>query len=127
MKKRFFLGAFLMGSILTSCAREEGPIDNLTDPLIGTWDVSANPNGHHTLGVNENGIFGISHGGDFNFLGSWENHTYPQNFNALNQYYQFLLDGEVAEEEDTIHIVFKSNFKAFHYGGPEGTIYRKRE
>lgn len=116
-----------MGCILTSCAPEDGPIDNLTDPLIGTWDVSANPNGHHTLGVNENGIFGISHGGDFNFLGRWENHTHPQNFNALNQYYQLLIDGALAEEEDTVQIVFKSNFKAFHYGGPEGTIYRKRK
>lgn len=123
--KGFYLS--LMCFITLSCAGETEPIDLTADPFIGTWDVSANPNGHHTLGVNESGVFGISHGGNFNFLGRWKNCTTPQNFNALNQYYQMVLDGASAEEEDTLHIVFESNFKAFHYGGPEGTIYRKRK
>lgn len=117
----------LMGFLFFSCNRESDPINNVTDPLIGTWDVTPNPNGHHTLGVNENGVFGVSYGGDFNFLGQWENLTHPQDYNALNQYYQFLYEGELAEEEDTIHLVFESNFKAFHYGGPEGTVYKRRK
>lgn len=127
LKKVFFLLFFVLSQLLLSCRKEAQGINNSIDPLIGTWDVTANPNGHHTLGVNANGVFGVSYGGEFNFLGRWENHTSPKDFNALDQYYQFLYEGELAEEEDTLHIVFLTNFKSFHYGGPEGTIYKKRK